>query len=172
MLDDLVAVVGDHMWAAWQGLNALKVTWDEGQNANINSADVWNELRAASQKDGVVAKSEGDVDKGLTQGERIDAEYELPFLAHATMEPQNCTVRLTAGACEIWTGTQVQSRAQEYAAKAAGLPIDSVTLHNHYIGGGFGRRLEADMVASAVRSRQGSSDTDQGRMDARRRYAA
>ena len=151
VLHDLVAVVGDHMWAAWQGLNALKVTWDEGQNANINSADVWNELRAASQKDGVVAKSEGDVDKGLTQGERIDAEYELPFLAHATMEPQNCTVRLTAGACEIWTGTQVQSRAQEYAAKAAGLPIDSVTLHNHYIGGGFGRRLEADMVASAVR---------------------
>jgi isoquinoline 1-oxidoreductase subunit beta len=151
VLDDLVAVVGDHMWAAWQGLNALKVTWDEGQNANINSADVWNELRAASQKDGVVAKSEGDVDKGLTQGERIDAEYELPFLAHATMEPQNCTVRLMAGACEIWTGTQVQSRAQEYAANAAGLPIDSVTLHNHYIGGGFGRRLEADMVASAVR---------------------
>ena len=151
VLDDLVAVVGDHMWAAWQGLNALKVTWDEGQNANINSADVWNELRAASRKDGVVAKSEGDVDKGLTQGERIDAEYELPFLAHATMEPQNCTVRLTADACEIWTGTQVQSRAQEYAAKAAGLPIDSVTLHNHYIGGGFGRRLEADMVASAVR---------------------
>ena len=151
VLHDLVAVVGDHMWAAWQGLNALKVTWDEGQNANINSADVWNELRAASQKDGVVAKSEGDVDKGLTQGERIDAEYELPFLAHATMEPQNCTVRLMAGACEIWTGTQVQSRAQEYAAKAAGVPIDSVTLHNHYIGGGFGRRLEADMVASAVR---------------------
>jgi isoquinoline 1-oxidoreductase subunit beta len=151
VLDDLVAVVGDHMWAAWQGLNALKVTWDEGQNANINSADVWNELRAASQKDGVVAKSEGDVDKGLTKGERIDAEYELPFLAHATMEPQNCTVRLMAGACEIWTGTQVQSRAQEYAAKAAGVPIDSVTLHNHYIGGGFGRRLEADMVASAVR---------------------
>jgi isoquinoline 1-oxidoreductase subunit beta len=151
VLHDLVAVVGDHMWAAWQGLNALKVTSDEGQNANINSADVWNELRAASQKDGVVAKSEGDVDKGLTQGERIDAEYELPFLAHATMEPQNCTVRLMAGACEIWTGTQVQSRAQEYAAKAAGVPIDSVTLHNHYIGGGFGRRLEADMVASAVR---------------------
>jgi isoquinoline 1-oxidoreductase beta subunit len=151
VLDDLVAVVGDHMWAAWQGLNALKVTWDEGQNANINSADVWNELRAASRKDGVIAKSEGDVDKGLTQGERIDAEYELPFLAHATMEPQNCTVRLMAGACEIWTGTQVQSRAQESAAKAAGLPIDSVTLHNHYIGGGFGRRLEADMVASAVR---------------------
>ncbi len=151
VLDDLVAVVGDHMWAAWQGLDALKVTWDEGPNAKINSADIWNELRAASKKDGVVAKSEGDIDKGLTQGERFDADYELPFLAHATMEPMNCTVRLTPGACEIWTGTQVQTRCQEYAAKAAGLPIDKVTVNNHYLGGGFGRRLEPDMVASAVR---------------------
>ncbi|MFZ0347869.1 MAG: molybdopterin cofactor-binding domain-containing protein, partial [Pseudolabrys sp.] len=151
VLDDLVAVVGDHMWAAWQGLGALKVTWDEGPNAKINSAEIWNELRAASTKEGVVAKSEGDVNKGLTQGERFDADYELPFLAHATMEPMNCTVRLTPGACEIWTGTQVQSRAQQYAAKVAGLPIDKVTRHPHYLGGGFGRRLEADMVESAVR---------------------
>jgi isoquinoline 1-oxidoreductase beta subunit len=151
VLDDLVAVVGDHMWAAWQGLNALKVTWDEGPNAKISSADVWNELRAASKKSGVIAKSLGDVEKGLAQGETFDADYELPFLAHATLEPQNCTVRLSPDVCEIWTGTQVQTRAQEYAAKAAGLPIDKVKVHNHYIGGGFGRRLEADMVASAVR---------------------
>ena len=151
VLDDIVAVVADHMWAAWQGLNALKVTWDEGPNAKINSADIWDELRAASKKDGVVVKSEGDVNRGLTQGERIDADYELPLLAHATLEPQNCTVRLTPETCEIWTGTQVQSRAQEYAAKAAGLPIDKVTVYNHYIGGGFGRRLEPDMVESAVR---------------------
>jgi isoquinoline 1-oxidoreductase beta subunit len=151
VLDDLVAVVGDHMWAAWQGLDALKVTWDEGPNAKVDSADIWSELRAASTKDGVVAKAEGDVEKGLTQGERLDGEYELPLLAHATLEPQNCTVRLTPGACEVWTGTQVQSRVQEYAAKAAGLPIDKVKVYNHYIGGGFGRRLEPDMVASAVR---------------------
>ena len=151
VLDDLVAVVGDHMWAAWQGLNALKVTWDEGPNAKISSADVWNELRAASKKSGVIAKSLGDVERGLAQGETFDADYELPFLAHATLEPQNCTVRLSPDVCEIWTGTQVQTRAQEYAAKAAGLPIDKVKVHNHYIGGGFGRRLEADMVASAVR---------------------
>ena len=151
VLDDLVAVVGEHMWAAWQGVDALKITWDEGPNANINSAKIWDELRAASKKEGVVAKSEGDVNTGLTQGERFDADYELPFLAHATLEPQNCTVRLMPGACEIWTGTQVQSRAQEYAAKAAGLPIDKVTVYNHYIGGGFGRRLEPDMVESAVR---------------------
>jgi isoquinoline 1-oxidoreductase subunit beta len=151
VLDDLVAVVGDHMWAAWQGLDALKVTWDEGPNAKVNSSDIWSELREASKKDGVVAKLQGDVEKGLTQGERLDVEYELPFLAHATLEPQNCTVRLTPGACEVWTGTQVQSRAQEYAAKAAGLPIDKVKVYNHYIGGGFGRRLEPDMIASAVR---------------------
>ena len=151
VLDDLVAVVGDHMWSAWQGLDALKVTWDEGLNAKINSTDIWNGLRVESTKNGVLAKSEGDVDKALAQGERFDADYKLPLLAHATMEPMNCTVRLTPGACEIWIGTQVQSRCQQYAAKAAGLPIDKVTINNHYLGGGFGRRLEPDMVASAVR---------------------
>ena len=151
VLDDLVAVVGDHMWAAWQGLDALKVTWDEGPNAKINSIDIWNGLRVESTKSGVVAKSEGDVDKGLAQGERFDADYELPLLAHATMEPMNCTVRLSPGACEIWTGTQVQSRCQQYAAKVAGIPVDKVMVYNHYLGGGFGRRLEPDMVASAVR---------------------
>jgi isoquinoline 1-oxidoreductase subunit beta len=151
VLDDLVAVVGDHFWAAKTGLEALGVTWDEGANAEVNSTDIWNALRAASRKDGVVAKSVGDVEKGLTEGDRVDAEYELPFLAHATMEPQNCTVALTPGACEIWTGTQVMTRVQSTAAQAAGVPVDKVTVHNHYIGGGFGRRLEADMVASAVR---------------------
>jgi isoquinoline 1-oxidoreductase subunit beta len=151
VLEDLVAVVGDHMWAATKGLDALVVTWDEGPNATISSADIWNDLRAASKKDGVVAKSVGDVNKGLAQGERYDADYELPFLAHATMEPQNCTVHLTAGGCEIWTGTQVVTRTQEAAAKAAGIPVDRVIVHNHYIGGGFGRRLEVDMVNSAVR---------------------
>src|SRR5262245_39565040 len=130
VLDNLVAVVGDHMWAAVQGLDALKVTWDEGPNGEVNSADNWRELRTASTKDGVVAKSDGDVEKGLAQGDRLDAEYELPLLAHATLEPQNCTVRLTPDSCEIWTGTQVQSRVQEYAAKAAGLPTDKVKVYN------------------------------------------
>ena len=151
VLDDLVAVVGDHFWAAKTGLDALAITWDHGANAKLNSSDIWDDLRSASRKDGVVAKSVGNVDKGLTEGETIDAEYELPFLAHATMEPQNCTVALTPGACEIWTGTQVITRAQAAAAEAAGVPVDKVTVHNHYIGGGFGRRLEADMVTAAVR---------------------
>ena len=151
VLDDLVAVIGDHFWAARTGLDALAVTWDEGANAKVHSSDIWDALRAASRTDGVVAKSVGDVDKGLSQGERVDADYELPFLAHATMEPQNCTVALTPGACEIWTGTQVITRVQSTAAEAAGVPVDKVTVHNHYIGGGFGRRLEPDMAASAVR---------------------
>ncbi len=151
VLDDLVAVVGDHMWAAKKGLDALVVTWDEGPNAKVNSSDIWENLRAASKQDGVVAKSVGDIDKGLTQGDRLDGDYELPFLAHAPMEPLNCTVSLTPGACEIWIGTQVMTRVQSAAAEAAGVPLDKVTVHNHLIGGGFGRRLEADMVTAAVR---------------------
>jgi isoquinoline 1-oxidoreductase subunit beta len=151
VLDDLVAVVGDHMWAAKKGLDALAIEWNEGANARISSKDIWEDLRAASQKDGVVAKSTGDIKKGLAEGERMEAEYELPFLAHAPMEPPNCTVRLTPDACEIWTGTQVMTRAQAGAAQVTGLPLERVTVHNHLLGGGFGRKLEADMVISAVR---------------------
>jgi isoquinoline 1-oxidoreductase beta subunit len=151
VLDDLVAVVGDHMWAAKKGLEALVVTWDEGANANISSKDVWQHLRAASEKDGAVAKSVGDIAKGLATGERFDASYELPFLAHTAMEPLNATVHLKADSCEIWTGTQIVSRVQSEAAKAAGLPVEKVIVNNHLLGGGFGRRLEPDMVVAAVR---------------------
>jgi isoquinoline 1-oxidoreductase subunit beta len=151
VLEDAVAVVGDHMWAAKKGLDALVISWDEGPNARISSRDIWEDLRAQSKKDGAVAKTAGDVAQGLTQGERIDAEYELPFLAHAPMEPQNCTVHVTPGACEVWTGTQVMTRVQAVAAKASGLSLDKVIVHNHVIGGGFGRRLEADMIGSAVK---------------------
>src|SRR3977135_4281891 len=151
VLDDMVAVVGDHMWAAQKGLEALAIDWDEGPNARISSKDIWQDLRAASEKDGVVAKSTGDIAKGLAAGERLDAAYELPFLAHATMEPLNCTVHLKPDSCDIWTGTQIMARVQSEEAKAAGLPIEKVTVNNHLIGGGFGRRLEPDMVVAAVR---------------------
>jgi isoquinoline 1-oxidoreductase beta subunit len=154
VLDDLVAVVGDHMWAAKKGLDALVMTWDEGPNANVSSEDIWENLRAASQKDGAVAKSTGDIAKGLATGDKFEASYELPFLAHATMEPLNCTVHLKPNACEIWTGTQIMTRVQSEAAKAAGLPVDKVTVNNHLLGGGFGRRLEPDMVVAAVRVAQ------------------
>ena len=151
VLDDMVAVVGDHMWAAKKGLEALKVEWNEGPNAKLSSADIWAHLRAASEKDGAVAKSEGDIAKGLATGERLDASYELPFLAHAPMEPINATVRLKSDSCEIWTGTQVLTRVQSEAAKAAGLPVEKVTVNNHLLGGGFGRKLEPDMAVAAVR---------------------
>jgi len=151
VLDDTVAVVGDHMWAAMKGLEALVVDWDEGPNAGISSKDIWQDLRAASEKDGVVAKSEGDIAKGLATGDRLDAAYELPFLAHATMEPLNATIHCKPDSCKIWTGTQIMARVQSEAAKAAGLPVEKVTVYNHLIGGGFGRRLEPDMVVAAVR---------------------
>src|SRR5260221_5428881 len=151
VLDDFVAVVGDHMWAAKKGLDALVIDWDEGPNARISSNDIWQDLRAASEKDGVVAKSEGDIAKGLATGDRLEASYELPFLAHATMEPLNATVHLKPDSCEIWTGTQIVSRVQSEAAKAAGLPVDKVIVNNHLLGGGFGRKLEPDMVVAAVR---------------------
>jgi isoquinoline 1-oxidoreductase beta subunit len=151
VLDDMVAVVGDHMWAAKKGLDALVVDWDEGPNARISSKDIWQDLRAASEKDGAVAKSTGDIAKGLATGERLDASYELPFLAHATMEPLSATVHLKSDSCEIWTGTQIMTRVQSEAAKAAGLPVEKVTVNNHLLGGGFGRKLEPDMVIAAVR---------------------
>src|SRR3984893_3289928 len=151
VLDDMVAVVGDHMWAAKKGLDALTIHWDEGANARISSKDIWNDIRAASEKEGVVARSEGDIAKGLATGERLDAGYELPFLAHATMEPLNATGHLTPDSCDIWTRTQIVSRVQAEAAKAAGLPVDKVIVNNHLLGGGFGRKLEPDMVVAAVR---------------------
>ena len=154
VLDDLVAVVGDHMWAAKQGLAALEVTWDEGPNANVTTADVLNGLVAASEKQGAVAKSTGDIAAGLAEGTKLEAAYHVPFLAHAPMEPMNCTVHVQADGCEIWVGNQVLSRTQAIAGEVTGLPIEKVIVHNHLIGGGFGRRLEVDYIAKSVRIAQ------------------
>jgi isoquinoline 1-oxidoreductase beta subunit len=150
VLKDCVAVVGDHMWAAKQGLDRLNILWNEGSNSAVSSDGIWKQLRAASEKEGAVAKSVGDFAKGLSQGDRSDAAYELPFLAHANMEPLNCTVHVTPSSCEVWVGIQVLSRAQAVAAKVTGLPLDKVTVHNQLLGGGFGRRLEVDMIERAV----------------------
>jgi isoquinoline 1-oxidoreductase subunit beta len=154
VLDNLVAVVGDHMWAAKTGLEALKVSWVEGDHGKLSSADIWADIRGASHRDGVIAKSRGDIEKGLSRGQRFEADYELPFLAHAPMEPLNCTVWLKADSCELWIGTQIIARVQQNVAKLTGLPLEKVTVHNHLIGGGFGRRLEDDMALTAVRIAQ------------------
>jgi isoquinoline 1-oxidoreductase beta subunit len=151
VLDDVVAVIGDHMWAAKRGLTALAPRWDEGANANVGMDEIWSKLRAASARDGVVAKSVGNIAERLAMGENYVASYEMPFLAHATMEPLNCTVHVTDEKCDVWVGTQIIARARSLAAEAAGLAEDKVTIHQHLIGGGFGRRLEVDMIATAVR---------------------
>lgn len=154
VLDDLVAVIGDHMWAAKKGLDSCKIDWDAGPNGHVDSDLIWNRIRAASDGAALVAKAAGDADKALGAGEKIEARYEVPFLAHATMEPMNCTVRLTPGACELWLGTQIAARVQSTAAATAKVPLDKVIVHNQIIGGGFGRRLEPDMVVKAIRVAQ------------------
>jgi isoquinoline 1-oxidoreductase beta subunit len=151
-LDDLVAVVADHMWAAKQGLAALIIRWDDGPNGKVSTEDVVRELDAASRKRGVVARKQGAPPSGLAGGARkIEAIYQVPFLAHATMEPVNCTVHVRKDGCEVWTGSQVLSRVQATAAKVTGLPLETVVVHNHLLGGGFGRRLEVDFETKAVR---------------------
>ena len=154
VLDDVVAVVGDHMWAAKQGLAALDIVWKSGPHATVDTHEVWKQLRAAGEGEGVTAKAVGDATRALSQGERIEADFELPFLAHATLEPLNATVHVKPDSCEVWVGSQVLARAQAVAAKVTGLPLDKVTVHNHLIGGGFGRRLEVDYVETAVRIAQ------------------
>src|SRR5947208_4076972 len=150
-LDDAVAVVADATWAAKQGLAALDIRWDEGPNANRSSADIVQQLAAASQKSGAVARKEGDVAAAMAGAARkVEAIYELPFLAHATMEPVNCTVHVRPGACDIWVGTQVPTFTRTAAAKGTGLSKAQVQVHNHLLGGGFGRRLEVDFVIQAV----------------------
>ena len=153
--DEAVAVVADHMGAAKKGLAATAIQWDDGPNATLSSADIVCQLDEASKKPGAVARSEGDVPKALAgAAQRIEAIYQLPFLAHAAMEPMNCTVHVRKDACDIWVGTQVPTRAQAVAAQITGLPKEKVKLHNHLIGGGFGRRLEPDGVAHAVKVAQ------------------
>ena len=151
-LDDVVAVVADHMWAAKQGLAALAIRWDDGPNAKVSTADVVRELDAASQQPGVVARKEGDAAAAIAGATvKLDAVYQAPFLAHTTMEPINCTVHVRPDGCEVWTGSQVLARAQATAAQVTGLPLERVVVHNHLLGGGFGRRLEVDYVTQAVR---------------------
>jgi isoquinoline 1-oxidoreductase beta subunit len=150
-LDDAVAVVADHMWAATKGLAALDIRWDEGLNAKLSTADVVQQLAAASQRSGVVARREGDAAGAMASAaQRVEVVYEVPFLAHATMEPVNCTVYVRPDGCDIWVGTQVPTFAQSAAVKLTGLPPERVRVHNHFLGGGFGRRLEVDFIVRAV----------------------
>ena len=150
-LDDAVAVVADHMGAARKGLTALAIEWDDGPHAKLSTDQIVAELEKATLDSGPVAQNIGDVDRAMASAvTKVEATYKVPFLAHATMEPMNCAVHVRKDGCEVWVGTQVMARAQAAAAKVTGLPLDKVVVHNHLIGGGFGRRLEVDGVTRAA----------------------
>src|SRR3989454_3167769 len=150
-LDDAVAVVADHMGAAKKGLAALVIEWDDGPHAKLDTQQIVDHLEKASLSSGAVAQNVGNAESAMASaGTKVEATSLVPFLAHATMEPMNCTVHVRKDGCEVWVGSQVMARAQAAAAKTAGLPLDKVVVHNHLLGGGFGRRLEVDGVIRAV----------------------
>lgn len=148
-LPNAVAVVAEHFWAAKKGMEALDIAWDPGLNAGLTTDKLVATLAAASMHGTpILGRKAGS--KPPT-GKRVSATYILPMLAHATMEPLNATVHVTADKCEIWAGTQVPVRCVDAAMEITGLPRDRIALHPQYLGGGFGRRLEHDYVDQAVR---------------------
>jgi isoquinoline 1-oxidoreductase beta subunit len=150
---DAVVVVADTWWQAKKAAEMLPVTWDDGNNAGVSSGSIREEVRAGlSAADARVGRSDGDVDRALAlAARRIEADYEVPFLAHATMEPQNCTAHVTAEAAEIWAPTQDGETALAIAADASGLPPGKVVVHKMMLGCGFGRRgIFQDFVRQAV----------------------
>ena len=148
-----VAVVADHFWAAKLGRDALKIDWDLGPNSALDSTALHERFRQLAGTPGMVAEQAGDAAGALAKAAKtIEAEYSVPYLAHAPMEPLNCTVRITPDRCEIWTGTQFQTMDQGVAAHITGLKPEQITIHTTFLGGGFGRRATptSDAVTEAV----------------------
>jgi isoquinoline 1-oxidoreductase subunit beta len=148
-----VAVIAERFWPAKLGRDKLKIKWDEGENANLSTAKMLSDFSAQSASPGLLAKKVGDPQSALASaGKKITAEYNVPYLAHAMMEPLNCVVDLKDDSCEIWTGTQFETVDRANAAKVAGLPPDKVKIHTTLLGGGFGRRANpsSDFVVEAM----------------------
>jgi isoquinoline 1-oxidoreductase beta subunit len=146
-----VAVIADNTWTAMQGRRALEIQWDEGPNAKLTSAEISKQLADAASRPGPVARKEGDANAALAgAATKIEIDYEVPFLAHATMEPLNCTAHVRADRCDVWSGTQAQTNSQAIAAKITGLDTNAVFIHTTFLGGGFGRRFEVDFIGEAV----------------------
>lgn len=146
-----VAVVADSWWRAKKARDALSIEWEAGPNAGLNDAKIAQTLRRGAAGEGRVARNDGDVAAAISSAARVvRAEYELPLLAHATLEPQNCTADVRADGADVYVPTQVQQIAQAAAAKAAGLDASRVKVHTTFLGGGFGRRLETDFIPAAV----------------------
>ena len=145
-----IAVLGEHTWAALEGRKALQILWDDGPHAKLDDARIRQQLKEAAIK-GTVARDQGNPRKAFKfAATTIDAEYEVPYLAHAPMEPVNCTAEVGEGGCELWVGTQAPTASQKRAAEITGLPPDKVQVHTMMLGGGFGRRSHTDFVADAV----------------------
>jgi isoquinoline 1-oxidoreductase subunit beta len=152
-LPDAVAVVADGWWRAKKAAEALPVTWDFGDSSHVSSGTIGAQLKAGlSANDARIGRADGDVDRALGQAvKRIEADYAVPFLGHATMEPQNCTAHVTADLVEVWAPTQDGETALAIAADAAGMSPDKVLIHKMMLGGGFGRRgIFQDFVRQAV----------------------
>jgi isoquinoline 1-oxidoreductase subunit beta len=148
-----IAVLANHYWAAKKGRDALVVEWDNGAGATLSTSAMRDDYRKRAGQAGAVAKTAGDVDAVLkSAAKRIEADYEVPFLAHAPMEPLNCTVEISKDGCEIWTGTQFQGIDQGVAAQILGIKPEQVKIHTQFLGGGFGRRAnpQSDFIAEAV----------------------
>jgi isoquinoline 1-oxidoreductase beta subunit len=146
-----VAIVANSYYAATQAQKRLKINWDTGVNGSFSSDKVMEDLKGMTANKGAVHTNTGDVDRQFEQAaEILERVYETPFLAHSPMEPMNVTVHIKGDSCEIWAPTQVSNRAQQEAAAFLGLPIDKVTLHTTYLGGGFGRRLFTDFLYEAL----------------------
>ncbi len=149
--DEAVAVIGDHMWAAKQGLEALNPVWDAGPNGKVTVPSLVAAMDQVSQKPGVIAKQQGDAAAAIKgAATSLSAIYQLPFLSHSPMEPLNCTLHIGPDSAEIWVGTQVPVRAQKAVAAATGLPLEKVTVNNQLMGGAFGRRLDIDSIEVAA----------------------
>jgi isoquinoline 1-oxidoreductase subunit beta len=158
-----VAVLATDFWAAKKGRDALTIEWDEANAFKSSSDELLAEYRALAQKPGDVAKKEGDVEKAFTSAARtLEATYEFPYLAHATMEPMNCVVQLGTNQCEIWNGEQFQTADQLAVAKMLGLPPQSVKINQLYAGGSFGRRANpaADYIVETVAIAKAAATTD------------
>src|SRR5207249_11238877 len=156
-----VAVVADGFWPAKRARDGLEITWDEGPLAPLDSGSQRAQYAELAQRPGAVARKEGDATTALRKAaKRFEAVYDLPYLAHATMEPLNCVADVRADSCEIWTGTQFQTVDRDAAARDAGLKPEHVLLHTTLLGGGFGRRAvpdshfvrEAVQISKAVKS--------------------
>jgi len=146
--DSAVAVVAESVWCAMEGRRMLNVQWDDGANKDLNSAAIFDSLKKSASNKAVTLYATGDVSKA--SGRRVESEYHLPLMAHAAMEPGNCTAHFGGSSCELWAPTQVPQDVRDSVAQAIGLDPDQVKVNVTLMGGGFGRRLEHDYGVEAA----------------------